>query len=404
MRKIRQSQKLRHVRYDVRGPILVEAQRLEAEGHRILKLNIGNPAPFGFEAPEAILADVMHHLPESQGYSDSQGIYSARTAVAQYYQARGLRETDVEDVFIGNGVSELISMVLQAFVDDGNEILIPAPDYPLWTGAVTLSGGTPVHYRCDEDNGWMPDLEDIESKITSNTHALVIINPNNPTGAVYSRQMVEALVDIARRHQLVVFADEIYEKILFDDAVHHHAATAAGHDVLCLTFSGLSKAYRVCGYRAGWVMISGPKEIAEEFLEGLTLIANMRMCANVPAQHAIQTALGGYQSINELIVPGGRFYEQSMLAHKLLNDIPGVTSVKPQGALYCFPRLDPEVYAIEDDEQFVIELLRSKKILVTHGSGFNWPEPDHFRLVTLPDVDVLEEAIGRIAEFLATRR
>jgi alanine-synthesizing transaminase len=404
VRKIRQSQKLRNVRYDVRGPILVEAQRLEAEGHRILKLNIGNPAPFGFEAPEAILADVMHHLPESQGYSDSQGIYSARTAVAQFYQSRGLRETDVEDVFIGNGVSELISMVLQAFVDDGNEILIPAPDYPLWTGAVTLSGGTPVHYRCDEDNGWMPDLEDIESKITSNTHAIVIINPNNPTGAVYSKQMVEALVDIARRHQLVVFADEIYEKILFDDAVHHHAAAAAGHDVLCLTFSGLSKAYRVCGYRTGWVMISGPKEIAEEFLEGLTLIANMRMCANVPAQHAIQTALGGYQSINELIVPGGRFYEQSMLAHKLLNEIPGVTSVKPQGALYCFPRLDPDVYAIKDDEQFVIDLLRAKKILVTHGSGFNWPEPDHFRLVTLPDVDVLEEAIGRIAEFLATYR
>jgi len=404
VRKIRQSQKLRNVRYDVRGPILVEAQRLEAEGHRILKLNIGNPAPFGFEAPEAILADVMHHLPESQGYSDSQGIYSARTAVAQYYQSRGLRETDVEDVFIGNGVSELISMVLQAFVDDGNEILIPAPDYPLWTGAVTLSGGTPVHYRCDEDNDWMPDLEDIESKITENTHALVIINPNNPTGAVYSKKMVAALVDIARRHQLVVFADEIYEKILFDDAVHHHAAAAAGHDVLCLTFGGLSKAYRVCGYRAGWVMISGPKEIAEEFLEGLTLIANMRMCPNVPAQHAIQTALGGYQSINELIVPGGRFYEQSMLAHKLLNDIPGVTSVKPQGALYCFPRLDPDIYAIDDDEQFVIELLRAKKILVTHGTGFNWPEPDHFRLVTLPDVDVLEEAIGRIAEFLATRR
>ncbi len=404
MRKIRQSQKLRNVRYDVRGPILVEAQRLEAEGHRILKLNIGNPAPFGFEAPEAILADVMHHLPKSQGYSDSQGIYSARTAVAQYYQARGLRETDVEDVFIGNGVSELISMVLQAFVDDGNEILVPAPDYPLWTGAVTLSGGTPVHYRCDEENGWMPDLDDIESKITSNTHALVIINPNNPTGAVYSKQVVEALVDIARRHQLVVFADEIYEKIIFEDAVHHHAAAAAGHDVLCLTFSGLSKAYRVCGYRAGWVMISGPKEVAEEFLEGLTLIANMRMCANVPAQHAIQTALGGYQSITELIVPGGRFYEQSMLAHRLLNDIPGVSSVKPRGALYCFPRLDPEVYAIDDDEQFVIELLRAKKILVTHGSGFNWPEPDHFRLVTLPDVDVLEEAIGRIAEFLATRR
>lgn len=404
VRKIRQSQKLRNVRYDVRGPILVEAQRLEAEGHRILKLNIGNPAPFGFEAPEAILADVIHHLPEAQGYSDSRGIYSARTAVAQYYQSRGLKDTDVEDVFIGNGVSELISMVLQAFIDDGNEILVPAPDYPLWTGAVSLSGGKPVHYKCDENNDWMPDLADIESKITENTHALVIINPNNPTGAVYSKDMVAKLVDIARRHDLVVFADEIYEKILFDDAVHHHAAAAAGSDVLCLTFSGLSKAYRVCGYRAGWVMISGPKEIAEEFLEGLTLIANMRMCANVPAQHAIQTALGGYQSINELIVPGGRFYEQSMLADRLLNEIPGVSSVRPRGALYCFPRLDPEVYAIDDDEQFVIDLLRSKKILVTHGSGFNWPAPDHFRLVTLPDVDVLEEAIGRIAEFLATRR
>ncbi len=404
MRQIRQSRKLHNVRYDVRGPILVEAQRLEAEGHRILKLNIGNPAPFGFEAPEAILADVTHHLAESQGYSDSQGIYSARTAVAQYYQQQGLRDCDVEDIFIGNGVSELISLVLQAFVDDGNEILVPAPDYPLWTGAITLCGGTPVHYLCDETNEWNPDLADIESKITENTHAIVIINPNNPTGAVYSKAIVEGMVDIARRHDLVVFADEIYEKILFDDAVHHHAAKAAGNDVLCLTFSGLSKAYRVCGYRTGWVMISGPKEIAADFLEGLTLVANMRMCANVPAQHAIQTALGGYQSIEELIVPGGRFYEQSMLAHRLLNEIPGVSSVKPHGALYCFPRLDPEVYPIENDEMFVIELLRAKKILVTHGTGFNWPEPDHFRLVTLPDVDMLEEAIGRIADFLATRR
>jgi alanine-synthesizing transaminase len=404
VRTIRQSNKLRGVRYDVRGPILAEAQRLEAEGHRILKLNIGNTAPFGFEAPEAILADVTHHLAEAQGYSDSRGIYPARTAVAQYYQSRGLKDTTVEDVFIGNGVSELISMVLQAFVDEGNEILVPAPDYPLWTGAVSLTGGTPVHYRCDEDNGWMPDLEDIESKITENTHALVIINPNNPTGAVYSKEMVAALVDIARRHDLVIFTDEIYEKILFDDAVHHHAAAAAGDDVLCLTFSGLSKAYRVCGYRAGWVMISGPKERAAEFLEGLTLLANMRMCANVPGQHAIQTALGGYQSIDELIVPGGRFYEQAMLADRLLNEIPGVTSVRPRGALYCFPRLDPEVYQIDDDEAFVIDLLRSKKILVTHGTGFNWFEPDHFRLVTLPDVEVLEEAIGRIAEFLAQRR
>jgi alanine-synthesizing transaminase len=404
VRPIRQSKKLQGVRYDVRGPILVEAQRLEAEGHRILKLNIGNTAPFGFEAPEQILADMMHHLPQSQGYADSQGIWSARTAVMHYYQSHGLRDVGVEDIFIGNGVSELISMVLQAFVDDGNEILVPAPDYPLWTGAVTLAGGIPVHYRCDEDDDWNPDLADIESKITENTHALVIINPNNPTGAVYSEETVKGLVDIARRHQLVVMADEIYEKILFEDAQHHHAATYGGNDVLTLTFSGLSKAYRVCGYRAGWVMIAGPKELATDFLEGLTLIANMRMCANVPAQHAIQTALGGYQSIEELIGPGGRFYEQSMLAHRLLNEIPGVSNVKPRGALYCFPRLDPQVYAIEDDQDFVIELLRAKKILVTHGTGFNWPTPDHFRLVTLPEASVLEEAIGRIADFLATRR
>ncbi|KQW47620.1 aminotransferase [Nocardioides sp. Root1257] len=404
MRKIRQSRKLQNVRYDVRGPILLEAQRLEAEGHHILKLNIGNTAPFGFDAPEAIVADIVHHLPDSQGYSDSQGIYPARTAVAQYYQSHGLRDVNVDDIFIGNGVSELISMVLQAFLDDGNEILIPAPDYPLWTGAVTLAGGTAVHYECDEDDDWNPDLADIEAKITENTHGLVIINPNNPTGAVYSAEVVKGLVDIARRHDLVVFTDEIYEKIIFDDAVHHHAATYAGSDVLCLTFSGLSKAYRVCGYRAGWLMISGPKELAEDFLEGLTLMANMRMCANVPAQHAIQTALGGYQSIEELILPGGRFYEQSKTASRLLNEIPGVSNVEPQGSLYCFPRLDPEVYPIEDDEAFVIELLRAKKILVTHGTGFNWPRPDHFRLVTLPDLHVLEEAIGRIADFLETRR
>ena len=404
MRQIRQSRKLKDVRYDVRGPILVEAQRLEAEGHKILKLNIGNTAPFGFEAPEAIVADMTRHLPDAQGYVDSKGIYSARTAVAQYYQSRGLKETTVEDVYIGNGVSELISMVLQAFVDDGNEILVPAPDYPLWTGAVSLAGGTPVHYRCDEGNGWNPDLADIEAKITDATQALVIINPNNPTGAVYSPEIVRGLIDIARRHDLVVMADEIYEKIVFDDAVHHHAAEYAGDDVLCLTFSGLSKAYRVCGYRAGWVMISGPKHEAADFLEGLTLLANMRMCANVPAQHAIQTALGGYQSINELIVPGGRYHDQIKLASRLLNEIPGVSCVEPRGALYCFPRLDPEVYRIDDDEAFVIELLRAKKILVTHGTGFNWPETDHFRLVTLPDEDVLTEAIGRIAEFLETKR
>ncbi|GAB3653048.1 pyridoxal phosphate-dependent aminotransferase [Nocardioides korecus] len=404
MRPIVQSKKLQNVRYDVRGPILVEAQRLEAEGHKILKLNIGNPAPFGFEAPEAIVADMVHNLPEAQGYSDSRGIYSARTAVAQFYQSRGLRDVVVDDVFIGNGVSELISLVLQAFLDDGNEVLVPAPDYPLWTGAVSLCGGTPVHYRCDEEDGWNPDLADIEAKVTPATKAIVIINPNNPTGAVYSEETVKGLVDIARRHELVVMSDEIYEKILFDDAVHHHSATYAGDDVLCLTFSGLSKAYRVCGYRSGWVMVSGPRHLAADFLEGLTLLANMRMCANVPAQHAIQTALGGYQSINEYIGPGGRFYEQSKTASRLLNEIPGVSCVEPRGALYCFPRLDPEVYPIEDDEKFVIDLLRAKKILVTHGTGFNWFAPDHFRLVTLPDLETLTEAIGRIADFLATRR
>jgi alanine-synthesizing transaminase len=306
----------------------------------------------------------------------------------------------VEDVFIGNGVSEMITMVLQAFVDDGNEILVPAPDYPLWTGAVALAGGTPVHYRCDEDNGWNPDLDDIEARITENTHALVVINPNNPTGAVYSEETVRGLVDIARRHNLVLMSDEIYEKILFDDAVHHHAATYAGDDVFCLTFSGLSKAYRIAGFRSGWVVASGPRSRAEDFLEGLTLLSNMRMCANVPAQHAIQTALGGHQSINELILPGGRLSEQRDAAYELLTAIPGVSCVKPQGAFYCFPRLDPEVYPIKDDEQFVIDLLRAKKILVTHGTGFNWPDPDHFRLVTLPSVEDLEDAIGRIASFL----
>jgi alanine-synthesizing transaminase len=294
--------------------------------------------------------------------------------------------------------------VLQALIDDGDEVLVPAPDYPLWTGAVTLQGGVPVHYRCDENDGWNPSLEDIESLITPATRALVIINPNNPTGAVYSEATIKGLAELARRHDLILLSDEIYEKILFDDATHHHTATFAGDDVLTITFSGLSKAYRIAGYRSGWAMISGPRHRAADFLEGLTLVANMRMCANVPAQHAIQTALGGYQSIEELIVPGGRFYEQSMLADKLLNEIPGVTSVRPRGALYCFPRLDPEMYPIEDDEAFVIGLLRDKKILVTHGTGFNWPEPDHFRLVTLPDVGVLTEAIGRIAEHLEMLR
>ncbi len=403
VRPITQAKKLQNVRYDLRGQILIEAQRLEAEGHKVLKLNIGNPAPFGFEAPESILVDMIHHLPRSQGYSDSQGIFPARTAVAQYYQSEGLTDVTVDDVFLGNGVSELISMVLQAMVDPGDEILIPAPDYPLWTGATSLAGGRPVHYLCDESDGWNPDLADIESKVTERTKAIVIINPNNPTGAVYSRDMVRDLVDLAHRHDLVVLTDEIYEKILYDGARHVHAAEFA-HDVLCLTFSGLSKAYRVAGYRSGWVVATGARKRAADFLEGLTLLSNMRMCPNVPAQHAIQTALGGYQSINDLILPGGRLLEQRDVAHRMLSEIPGVSCYRPRGALYLFPRLDPEVYPIEDDQAFVIDLLRATHVLVSHGRGFNWPRPDHFRVVTLPAVPDLTMAIGRIADFLETLR
>lgn len=401
--QIRQSKKLFNVRYDVRGPILEEAQRMEAAGHRIMKLNIGNPAPFGFEAPTAILKDMVSNLPNAQGYSDSKGIYSARTAVSQYYQSRGIMDIDVDDVFIGNGVSELISMVLQALVDDGDEILIPSPDYPLWTGATTLSGGNAVHYRCVEEEGWAPDLEDIASKVTERTKGIVIINPNNPTGAVYTREVLMGVVEIARKNNLVLMADEIYEKILYDGARHINAASLSD-DVLTLTFSGLSKAYRVAGYRSGWVAVSGPKHRAQDFLEGLTLLSNMRMCANVPAQHAIQTALGGYQSINDLILPGGRLLEQRNTAQRLLSEIPGVSVQPAHGALYLFPRLDPEVYPIEDDERFVIDLLRQQKILVSHGRAFNWPDTDHFRLVTLPSVHDLEIAIERIADFLEDYR
>ena len=403
MRPILQSTKLLNVRYDVRGPILVEAQRLESEGHKVMKLNIGNPAPFGFEAPESILVDMIKHLPASQGYSDSRGIFEARTAVAQFYQGEGLLDVTVDDVFLGNGVSEMISMTLQALVDDGDEILVPAPDYPLWTAAVTLAGGRAVHYLCDEADGWNPSLEDIESRITDRTKAIVLINPNNPTGAVYSEAIVRGFVELARRHDLVLLADEIYEKVLYDGARHVHAATFAD-DVLCLTYSGLSKAYRIAGFRSGWVVVTGARHRASDFLEGLTLLANMRMCANVPAQHAIQTALGGHQSINDLVLPGGRLVAQRDAAHTLLTQIPGVTCVKPQGALYLFPRLDPEVYPIEDDQAFVIDLLRATHILITNGTGFNWPKPDHVRIVTLPSVEDLTHAIGRIADFLETRR
>jgi alanine-synthesizing transaminase len=395
-----QSRKLADVCYDIRGPVLEEAKRLEDEGRRILKLNIGNPAPFGFDAPEEILLDVIRNLPGAQGYSDSQGLLSARTAVVQHYQSQGIDITDVDDIWLGNGVSELISMALQAMLDNGDEVLVPAPDYPLWTASTSLAGGRPIHYLCDETNDWLPDLDDLASKITPNTKAIVVINPNNPTGAVYPRWVLEQIADLARLHGLVILADEIYDKILYDDAEHLTFAAVAP-DVFTLTFNGLSKAYRLAGFRSAWLMVTGPKKHAASYLEGLTILANMRLCANVPAQHAIQTALGGRQSIKDLILPGGRLREQRDAAMTALDAIPGVTCVRPKGALYVFPRLDPEMYPIADDQQFVLELLRSQHVLVVQGSGFNWPHTDHLRIVTLPRAEVLTEAIGRIGEFLA---
>ncbi|WP_271404514.1 pyridoxal phosphate-dependent aminotransferase [Kocuria palustris] len=402
MRKITQSKKLADVRYDVRGPVLEQAERMEDAGHRILRLNIGNPAPFGFEAPDAVLVDMIKNLPNAQGYSDSRGIFSARTAVVQYYQTRGIMNLDVSEVFLGNGVSELITMSLQALCDDGDEILVPSPDYPLWTGATALSGGTPVHYACDEADGWNPDLEDIRAKITPSTRGIVVINPNNPTGAVYSRETLQGIVDLAKEHDLILFADEIYEKITYDGAEMINLASLCGEDVLCLTFSGLSKAYRVAGYRSGWLAITGPNWKAESYLEGLKLLSNMRMCANVPAQHAIQTALGGYQSINDLILPGGRLKAQRDLAYERLNAIDGVTCEPARGALYLFPKLDVEKFGIVDDERFALDLLKEQKILVSHGSAFNLPTPDHFRLVFLPSVEMLSTALDRIEEFLGS--
>lgn len=402
MTRYQQANRLRGVHYDVRGRNMIEAHRMEAEGQRVLKLNIGNMAPFGLSAPESMVRSVIAHLPESEGYADSRGIYSARTAVANYYQAHGL-DVDVDQVLLGNGVSELISMVLQGMINIGDEILVPAPDYPLWTAQVTLTGGTAVHYLCDESNGWQPDLDDIRSKITPRTRGIVVINPNNPTGAVYSLETLQAIAELAREHGLILLSDEIYEKIVYAGQ-HIHTASIAGPDVLCLTFSGLSKAYRVCGYRSGWLVVTGPLRLAESLWEGLILLSNMRMCANVPAQHAVQTALGGYQSIEDLVKPGGRLHDQLELSAKLLNEIPGVSCVPAKAALYLFPRLDQEVFGITDDEDWCLELLRKKKILVSHGRGFNWPHPDHFRLVALPEEEVLVEALGRLAEFCEESR
>ncbi|QMU75130.1 pyridoxal phosphate-dependent aminotransferase [Streptacidiphilus sp. PB12-B1b] len=394
-----QSSKLANVCYDIRGPILDEAMRLEEQGHRILKLNTGNPAPFGFEAPPEILQDILRNLATAHGYGDSKGLLAARRAVVMHYEERGLSELSVDDVFIGNGVSELIQMSMQALLDDGDEVLVPAPDYPLWTASVSLAGGTAVHYRCDEQADWFPDLADIEAKVTDRTRGIVVINPNNPTGAVYSDELLQGIAEIARRHNLIIYSDEIYDKILYDDATHTSTALFAP-DLLCLTFNGLSKAYRVAGFRSGWMVLSGPKEHARSYLEGLNILASMRLCANMPAQHAIAAALGGRQSIQDLILPGGRLREQRDTAWRLLNEIPGVSCVKPRGALYAFPRLDPKVYPIKDDAQLVLDLLKQEHIYVVQGTGFNWPEPDHFRLVTLPRAEDLADAVTRIGTFL----
>lgn len=402
-REIKKSEKLENVCYDIRGPVLRAATAMEEQGHKIIKLNIGNPAPFGFEAPQEIINDVARNLPNAIGYSDSKGIFPARKAVFQYYQQKGLFSVDVNDIYIGNGVSELIVMSMQGLLDNADEMLVPMPDYPLWTAAVNLSGGKAVHYKCDEENGWYPDIADIEAKITEHTRGIVVINPNNPTGAVYPRHVLEQIVALARKHDLILFADEIYDKIVYDDIQHIPLCTLAP-DVLCITFNGLSKSYRIAGFRSGWMMVSGDKSKAGDYIEGLDMLASMRLCANVQAQYAIQTALGGYQTINDLIRPGGRLYEQRNLAWQMLNEIPGVSCVKPEGALYCFPRLDPAIYPVEDDEKLMLDFLRAEKVLLVQGTGFNWPTPDHFRVVFLPTENELREAITRLGRFLATLR
>jgi alanine-synthesizing transaminase len=401
--EFRQSSKLAGVSYEIRGPVIEYADQLEQAGHSVLRLNTGNPALFGFDAPEEILQDIIRNLPHAHGYSDSRGILPARRAVVQYYESLGVADVGIDDVFLGNGVSELVTMAVQALLEDGDEVLIPAPDYPLWTAVTSLAGGRAVHYLCDEAAGWLPDLADMSAKLTDRTRAVVIINPNNPTGAVYPRELLDGILDLARRHQLLVFADEIYDKILYDGAVHHCVATLAP-DLFCLTFNGLSKAYRVAGFRSGWLLVSGLKQHAKNYIEGLATLAGTRLCPNVPGQYAVQAALGGRQSITDLVLPGGRLHEQRDRAWQRLNEIPGVSCVKPQGALYAFPRLDPAVHQIHDDEQLVLDLLLREKIQVVQGTGFNWPHPDHLRILTLPRADDLDAAIVRIGRFLAGYR
>ena len=403
MKPVRKSAKLANVCYDIRGPVLQKAKQMEEEGHKIIKLNIGNLAAFGFDSPEEIQQDIIRNLPSAAGYTDSKGIFSARKAIMHYCQQKRIKGVTLEDIYVGNGVSELIAMAMNALLNDGDEVLVPAPDYPLWTAAISLSGGTPKHYLCDENNGWLPDLADIRSKINRRTRAIVIINPNNPTGALYPDELLREIIDIDRKHQLIIYADEIYDKVLYDGA-RHTAIASLSEDVLTITFNGLSKNYRSCGYRAGWMVVSGDKRHAQDYIEGLEMLASMRLCANAPGQHGIQTALGGYQSIDDLVAEGGRMRRQRDVAYELISAIPGVTCVKPKATLYMFPRLDPKVYPIKDDQQFISELLQEEKVLLVQGSGFNWPRPDHFRLVFLPHEDDLREAIGRIARFLENYR
>ena len=399
MNPIAKSSKLANVCYDIRGPVLDKARQMEEEGQKIIKLNIGNLAVFGLEPPDEIVQDMIRNLANAAGYTDSKGLFAPRKSVVHYTQEKNITGVTVDDVYLGNGASELIVMALNGLLDNGDEILVPAPDYPLWTAAVSLSGGQPVHYLCDEQSDWMPDLEDIKRKITPRTKGIVVINPNNPTGALYPDEVLHGIVELARQHQLIVFADEIYDKTLYDGHSHTSIASLAD-DVLFLTFNGLSKNYRSCGYRAGWMVVSGHKKCARDYIEGLNMLASMRLCSNTPGQLAIQTALGGYQSIKDLVAPGGRLCRQRDLAHKLLTEIPGVSCVKPKAALYMFPRLDPKLYPIADDQQFAYDLLAQEKVLIVQGTGFNWPRPDHFRLVFLPNADDLTEAVGRIARFL----
>lgn len=403
MKTVQKSTKLANVLYDIRGPIMDAARQMEEEGHKIIKLNIGNLAPFGFDAPEEIQQDMIRNLPNSAGYTDSKGIFAARKAVMHYTQQQGIKGVTLDDIWLGNGASELIAMSTNALLNEGDELLLPAPDYPLWTASTALSGGTPVHYMCDEANGWMPDLDDIRRKITPATKGIVVINPNNPTGALYSDALLKELVSIARQHGLVVFADEVYDKVLYD-GVKHTAIASLSEDVLTLTFNSLSKSYRSCGYRAGWMVVSGDKRSAGDYMEGLNMLSNMRLCSNVPGQYAIQTALGGYQSIGELVGEGGRLRRQRDLAYELITAIPGVTCNKPQAALYMFPRLDPKVYPIQDDRQFFLELLQQTRVMLVQGSGFNYPDQQHFRIVFLPHEDDLREAVNRIARFLDSYR